>query len=196
MSKPSKNKDYQGLIEKIGETYQSAKSRIVTAVNTEMLQAYWEIGKNIVEFEQGGKLKADYGKALLENLSKDLSIRYGRGFSRSNLTYMRILYGKYPICETLSHQLTWSHYYELLKVEDDLAREFYENQAITENWTIRELKRQKQSGLFHRLAIGKNKDEILRLSKEGQIIESQEDLIRNPYVFEFLNFPENYHKND
>jgi len=192
MSELRKNTEYHELIERIGESYQSAKSRIITAVNTEMLKAYWEIGKQIVDFEQGGKLKAEYGKALLVNLSKDLSLRYGRGFSRSNLNYMRLLYDKYPKCETLSHKLSWSHYYELLKVEDDLAREFYEQEAIIDNWTIRELKRQKQSGLFHRLAIGKDKDEILRLSKEGQIVKSEEDFVRNPYVFEFLNFPENY----
>jgi len=188
----SKNTEYHELINRIGVSYQSAKSRVITAVNTEMLKAYWEIGKHIVDFEQGGKLKAAYGKALLVNLSKDLSLQYGRGFSRSNLNYMRLLYDKYPICETLSHKLSWSHYYELLKVEDDLAREFYEQQAIADNWTIRELKRQKQSGLFHRLAIGKDKDEILRLSKKGQIIKSEDDFVRNPYVFEFLNFPENY----
>ncbi len=192
MSDLRKNIEYHQLIEKIGESYQSAKGRVITAVNTEMLKAYWDIGKHIVDFEQGGRLKAEYGKALLVNLSKDLTLRYGKGFSRSNLNYMRLLYGKYPKCETLSHKLSWSHYYELLKVEDDLAREFYEQQAINDNWTIRELKRQKQSGLFHRLAIGKDKDEILRLSKEGQIVKSEEDFTRNPYVFEFLNFPENY----
>lgn len=183
---------YQQLIEKIGSTYQTAKTRVITAVKTEMLQAYWEIGKHIIEFEQGGKFKAEYGKRLLEKLSKDLSIRHGRGFSRSNLTYMRQLYHKYPISETLSHKLSWSHYYELLKVEDDLAREFYEQQAIAENWTIRELRRQKKSGLFHRLAIGKNKEEILKLSKQGQIVESEDDLIKNPHVFEFLDLPENH----
>lgn len=105
---------------------------------------------------------------------------------------MRLLYRKYPICETLSHKLSWSHYYELLKVDDDLARAFYEKQSIAENWTIRELKRQKKSGLFHRLAIGKNKEEILKLSKKGQIVESEKDFVKYPYVFEFLNFPENY----
>jgi len=88
--------------------------------------------------------------------------------------------------------LSWSHYYELLKIEDDLARAFYEKQSIVENWTIRELRRQKKSGLFHRLATGKDKEEILKLSKEGQIFESEQDLIKNPYVFEFLNIPENY----
>jgi predicted ATP-grasp superfamily ATP-dependent carboligase len=105
----TKNVDYQKLIERIGNTYQSAKSKIISAVNTEMLHAYWQIGKDIIEFEQGGKLKAEYGKQLLENLAKDLSLRFGQGFSRSNLNYMRLLYNKYPICETLSHKLSWSH---------------------------------------------------------------------------------------
>ncbi len=126
MSELSTNIKYQQLIQNIENAYQIAKNNVAAAINTQMLMAYWEIGKFIVEFEQGGKLKADYGTALLENLSNDLSDRHGRGFSRSNLNYMRLLYSKYPICETLSHKLTWSHYYELLKVEDDLAREFYE----------------------------------------------------------------------
>ena len=188
----NKNKAYQQLLERIGTTYQAAIKKIGNAVNTEMLLAYWEIGKHIVEFEQGGKLKAEYGKALILNLSKDLSLQHGTGFSRTNLAYMRLLYHRYPICETLSRKLGWSHYFELLKVEDDLARKFYEQQAINENWSVRELKRQKKSGLFHRLAIGKNKEEVLKLAKQGQIVESETDLIKNPYVFEFLNLPENY----
>ncbi len=192
MTELRKNIDYKQLIAKIGNTYQSAKSKIVSAVNTEMLHAYWEIGKDIIEFEQSGKQKAEYGKQLLENLAKDLWLRHGKGFSRSNLNYMRLLYSKYPICETLSHKLSWSHYYELLKVDDDLAREFYEKQAIAENWTIRELRRQKKTGLFHRLAVGKDKSKILELSRQGQIIKSEEDFIKNPHIFEFMNFPENY----
>jgi hypothetical protein len=122
MSELNKNTEYHKLIEKIGNSYQLAKSRVISAVNTEMLNAYWEIGKHIIDFEQGGKLKAKYGKALLVNLSKDLTLRFGRGFSRSNLNYMRLLCNKYPKCETLSHKLSWSHYYELLKVEEDFAR--------------------------------------------------------------------------
>ncbi len=192
MSELIKNTDYQQLISKIGSTYQSAKSKIISAVNTEMLYAYWQIGQDIIEFEQGGKLKAEYGKELLVNLSKDLTIRCGRGFSRSNLNYMRLLYHKYPICETLSHKLSWSHYYELLKINDDLVRQFYEKQAIAEDWTVRELRRQKKTGLFHRIAIGKDKAKILELSKQGQIAKSEEDFIKNPHVFEFMNFPENY----
>lgn len=192
MTALQKNIDYQQLVKLIVNKYESAKTNIAKAVNSEMLYAYWEIGKYIINFEQKGKLKADYGSHLLENLSKDLSLSHGKGFSRSNLNYMRLLYHKYPTCETLSPKLSWSHYYELLKVEDDLAREFYEKQAIIDNWGIRELRRQKKTGLFHRLAIGKDKEKILELSKKGQIVKSGEDFIKNPHVFEFMNFPENY----
>ncbi|MFK7935590.1 MAG: YhcG family protein, partial [Saprospiraceae bacterium] len=105
---------------------------------------------------------------------------------------MRLLYKRYPISGTLSHLLSWSHYYELLKVDDELARSFYEQQAINENWTVDELKRQKKSGLFHRLAIGKSKEEIQNLAKVGQVIKSEKDIIKDPYIFEFLGFPEDY----
>jgi predicted nuclease of restriction endonuclease-like (RecB) superfamily len=192
MNELIKNIDYQQLIDKIGNVYQSAKSKIISAVNTEMLYAYWQIGRDIIEFEQGGQLKAEYGKQLLLSLAKDLTDKHGRGFSRSNLQYMRLLYQYYPICQTLSGKLTWSHYVELLTVDDAIAREFYEKQAIAEDWTIRELQRQKKTGLFHRLAIGKDKEKILELAKKGQIVKSQDDFIKNPHVFEFMNFPENY----
>ena len=196
MNDITKIEEYQQLVKKIVTVYQSAKSKIISTVNTEMLHAYWLIGKYIVEFEQDGNIKAKYGKQLLEKLSKDLKLIYGKGCSRSNLNYMRKLYNKYPICETLSHKLTWSHYYELLKIEDDLARDFYEKQSIIENWTIRELRRQKKTGLFHRLAIGKDKEKILELSKHGQIIQTENDLLKDPHVFEFLNLPENHQYNE
>ncbi|AFM05899.1 Protein of unknown function (DUF1016) [Bernardetia litoralis DSM 6794] len=105
MQPPNKDTNYQKLIENIGDAYQNSKKKATSAINTQMLEAYWEIGKYIIEFEQDGNLKAEYGKTLLENLSKDLSLCYGSGFSRSNLTYMRLMYNKYPICETLSHKL-------------------------------------------------------------------------------------------
>ena len=192
MNELTKNTDYQQLINRIGTVYQSAKNKIISAVNTEMLHAYWQIGKDIIEFEQGGKLKAEYGTQLLLILAKDLTNKHGRGFSRSNLQYMRLLYQYYPICQTLSGKLTWSHYVELLTIDDDLAREFYEKQSIAEGWTIRELQRHKRTGLFHRLAIGKAKDKVLELAKKGQIVNSEDDFIKNPHVFEFMNFPENY----
>ncbi|MEK6819108.1 MAG: PDDEXK nuclease domain-containing protein, partial [Nanoarchaeota archaeon] len=111
----------------------------------------------------------------------------------SNITYMRLFYLKYQKSETLSHQLSWSHYFELLKIEEDLERSFYEKQCINENWSVRELKRQIDSALFYRLALSKNKKEILTLSKKGQLIEKADDLIKDPYVFEFLDIQENHH---
>ena len=105
---------------------------------------------------------------------------------------MRLLYNCYPIRQTLSGKLSWSHYIELISVDEKLAREFYEKQAINENWTVKELQRQKKTGLFHRLAVGKDKEKILELSKKGQIIQTEKDLTKDPYVFEFLGFPENY----
>jgi predicted nuclease of restriction endonuclease-like (RecB) superfamily len=192
MNKLSNNLKYKQLIDTIGSTFQGAKNTIVGVVNVEMLNAYWKIGRHLVEFEQKGNIKAKYGKQLLSNLSKDLKLSYGRGFSRSNLNYMRLFYIKYPICETVSHKLTWSHYFELLKITDDLARDFYQNQAIIENWTVRELKRQKKTGLFHRLALSKDKNKVLELAKNGHTVQSEIDLIKDPYVFEFLGLNENY----
>ena len=141
MDKLAKNIEYKELVERIGSVYNRAKSNVISALNIEMLNAYWEIGKHIVEYEQKGELKADYGSKLLLNISKDLKLRCGKGFSRSNLSYMRQFYIKYPNRETVSHKLTWFHYFELLKIDDDLAREFYQKQTIKENWTVRELKR-------------------------------------------------------
>jgi len=132
-------------------------------------------------------------KSLLENLSKDLTLLHGKGFSRSNLQRMRQFYLAYPICATPSHKLSWSHWVELLKVSNELERSFYEQQTLLENWSISELKRQKDSGLFMRLALSKNKDEILQLSQSGQIMETPEDIVKDIYVFEFLKIPEPYH---
>jgi len=190
MKELTENKGYQELIENIGSVFNKAKSKIISAINVEMINAYWEIGKNIIEFEQKGKLKAEYGKKLLINLSKDLSIKYGKGFSRSNLQYMRLFYIHYQIRQTVSGKLSWSHYIELLSINDDLERKFYQKQAELENWTVRELKRQKKTGLFHRIALSKDKGKILELAQKGQIIQSEQDLMKNPYVFEFLGLSE------
>ncbi|MFZ2172238.1 MAG: PDDEXK nuclease domain-containing protein, partial [Methylococcaceae bacterium] len=132
------------------------------------------------------------GKALITGLAKDLSLLHGKGFSRSNLVYMRLLYLRYPISQKPSHQLSWSHYVELLKLDDEMERSFYEKQAIAERWSVPELKRQKAAALFLRLASGKNKADILQLAQQGQIIEQPTDLLREPYVFEFLKIPEPY----
>ncbi len=184
--------NYEGLVSQISKTYLQGKNNAVVAVNSELVNTYWKVGQHIVEFEQEGKERAEYGSKLLERLSKDLSLLHGRGFSVSNIRRMRQLYEEYPISATLSHQLSWSHYVELMKIDDKLERSFYEKQSIIENWSIRELKRQKKTSLFLRLASSKNKDEILKLAKQGQIVTEAKDLIREPYVLDFLQIPEPY----
>ncbi len=182
--------EYRYLLGKISDTYVSGQVKATQAVNIQLLETYWQIGQHIVEFEQGGNARAEYGKALISNLAKDLSLLHGKGFSRSNIVYMRLLYLKYPISQKPSHQLSWSHFVELLKIEDELERKFYENQIIAEKWSVPQLKRQKNTALFQRLALNKNKEEILRLSAQGQEIGKPVDILKDPYVFEFLKIPE------
>jgi predicted nuclease of restriction endonuclease-like (RecB) superfamily len=184
---------YQSLLGKISEVFTTGQMRATQAVNTHITETYWQIGHDIVEFEQGGRTRADYGTGLLASLSRDLSARHGKGFSRSNVIYMRRLYLHYQKGQKPSDLLSWSHHVELLRIEDPLERSFYEKQAIHEKWSIPELKRQKKSSLFLRLAAGKDKDAILQLASEGQIIAQPADLLRDPYVFEFLKIPEPHH---
>ena len=185
------NNTYTNLIESIGQLLQKSRQNALQQINALLVHTYWEIGKYIVEFEQQGKEKAEYGSKLFERLSKDLSQQYGKGFGRSNLIYIRKLYLTYQISETLFHQLSWGHYFELLKIDDNLERSFYEQQIIREKWSVRELKRQKNTALFQRLALSKDKEQILEMAKKGHIIENQTDIIKDPYVFEFLGMPEN-----
>lgn len=205
--KPTKNK-YTELLNNIGSTLQKARENAFKAINIELVYANWEIGKYIVEFEQQGKKRADYGSELLVKLSSDLKMRFGKGFSRSNLQLMRIFYEKYPqfgsigksqirqtvsgksqIRQTSTGILSWSHYSELLTVSNDLARSFYEKQTIHENWTFREMKRQIDSSLFERLALSKDKKGVITLSQKGQLLNTSTSAIKDPYVFEFLNLP-------
>ena len=183
---------YQGLLSRISEVYTTGQLRAHQAVNTQLTATYWQIGHDIVEFEQNGKVRAGYGKALLENLSHDLSLRHGKGFSRSNVSRFRQFYLIYPICATLPHKLSWTLIVELLKIDDPLERGFYEQQSLREKWSVRELQRQKKTSLFLRIAAGKDKDAILQLASQGQIIAQPGDLLRDPFVFEFLKIPETY----
>jgi predicted nuclease of restriction endonuclease-like (RecB) superfamily len=185
--------DYQSLLSQIAETYQQGQQRAVLAVNTHLVETYWQIGQYIVEFEQGGNAKAEYGKGLLPKLSKDLTLALGKGFSLSNIKRMRQFYVTFPIGAALPHQLSWTHWVEILKIDDPLERSFYIQQTQIENWSFRDLIRQKKSSLFLRLAASKDKEGILALAKQGQIVEKPTDLIREPYVLEFLNIPEPYH---
>jgi len=183
---------YRHLLGRISASYTTGQLRVAQAVNSVITETYWQIGRDIVEFEQEGKTRAEYGKGLIVNLARDLTLRHGKGFSRSNVKSMRAFYLAYPKSQTPSGLLTWSHYVELLSLDDELERSFYERQAITEKWSVKELKRQKKTSLFLRLAAGKDKDGILALAREGQTVTEPADLLRDPYVFEFLKIPEPY----
>jgi len=181
---------YRDLLERISQTYIQGRIGAMQAVNAHLLETYWQVGRYIVEFEQEGKARADYGKTLIVNLARDLSLRHGKGFSRSNLIRIRQFYLAYPKGATLSHLFSWSHVVELLKIDDPLERGFYEQQCVRERWSVRELIRQKESALFLRLAASKDKAGILQLAARGQLVEHPADLLREPYVFEFLKVPE------
>ena len=190
--------DYQQLVSNITSLWHQAKENAISAVNTELLDANWQTGKYIVEFEQGGKVRAEYGKQLLVNLAKDLTLQNGRGFSRSNLSYMRKFYLSFPKCETVSHKLTWSHYFEILKCDEPLEMQFYLKQCIKEGWKVRELKRQMKSALFQRLALSTDKEGVLALANEGHQVMKPQDIIRDPFVLEFTGLPpkKRYKEND
>ncbi len=193
MSNQVKINNYRKLKQHIGELLQEGRRKAGRAVNTILIQTYWHIGQHIVEYEQGGSEKSEYGSELLDRLSKDLSIEFGKGFSRSNLYQIRQLYLTFPKIQTLSGQLAWSHYVEILKCDNELERNFYLKQSSTENWSVRELKRQMKSMLFHRLALSRDKKGILDLTAKGAVVQDPTDLIKDPYVFEFLGLPDQHH---
>ena len=189
-NRPNSPTNYTQLKAGISELLKAGRLQAAKQVNTILVHTYWQIGQHIVEFEQGGATKSEYGSALLDRLAKDLSLEFGKGFSRSNLIYIRKFYISFPKSETLSHQLSWSHYFEILKADSQLEISFYSKTCEKENWSVRELKRQMKSMLFHRLALSKNKNEIIALAQKGASMPKAEDLLKDPYVFEFLGLPE------
>lgn len=170
------------------------KEKMIYQINNTIVNTYYLIGKVIVENEQNGNIRAEYGKELLKNLSKKLTEKFGSGFSRSGLYNMRLFYSKYKNFQPLAGNLSWSYYCYLIYIEDDDERAFYEKECINSKWSKRELKRQIDSSLFQRLLLSKgntNKKKIYELSKNGQTINNPTDILREPYVFEFLGIKEN-----
>jgi len=185
--------NYRGLLERVSNLLEQARRETVRRINTVIVQTYWEIGRLIVEEEQKGTERARYGEYLTQRLSKDLIRKFGRGFTERNLWAMKQFYLTYPKLHALRAELTWTHYRILMRVEDDLARQFYEIESIKNNWSTRELDRQINSLLFERLALSKDKKKVMELTKRGQIIEKPEDMVKDPYVLEFLGIPERHH---
>lgn len=182
----AKTPSYSKLIANIGTLLQQGRIKAAQQVNSVLVQTYWQIGREITEFELQGKERADYGSRLLTRISKDLKDKCGKGFSKSNVYLMRQFYQKYPKFQTVSGKLSYSHYAELLSLEEDLKRGFYLNQCINDHWSVRELQRQINSGLFERIALSKSPNKILKLAEKGQVIEKAEDAIKDPYILEFL----------
>lgn len=181
------------LFEKISAIIESAKQGAYYAVNNTIVKTYWEIGKVIVEEEQEGRIRAEYGKEIMLGLSRCLTKEKGKGFSLSNLFNMRNFYVAYPIFQTVSGKLSWSHYCELISIDDENKRAFYEQESINSKWAVRELQRQLDSSLYERLLLsdGKvNKQKVMELAKKGQEIKTAPDIIKDPYVLEFLGIPE------
>ena len=225
MSNPLQNKE---IFQQVVELLQNARQQVLRTVNSTMTVTYFEIGRIIVEEEQNGKDRAEYGKQLLKGLSQQLTKEFGKGFSIDNLENMRKFYLAYSISESLTRilqiqksqslteefesqktqsvisfseesiskslisffKLTWTHYVFLMRIDDEKERRFYEIESEKYNWSVRELKRQYDSALYTRLALSRDKEGILKLSEEGQIIEKPKDIIKDPYILEFLGLPE------
>ena len=195
------------FLEQVAGLLKQARNNIKSNVNLTMVYTYYEIGKRIVLEEQNGANRAEYGKYLLQELSAYLTKEFGKGFSADNLKLMRRFYKVYSndqIGETLFPQfenypsvdtgrkfyLSWSHYLKLMRIENVDERHFYEIEAAKNDWSLTEMKRQFDSALFERLALSKNKDEVSKLAKNGQLFERPEDTIKDPYILEFLGLPE------
>ena len=231
MTKTLQNKE---LFQQVVDLLQNARQQVLRTVNSTMVYTYFEIGRIIVEEEQNGKERAEYGKQLLKGLSEELTNEFGKGFSVENLDRMRKFYRTYSISSSLTRildiekssslttnskniklvelqntqsltaefknanyltlisyfKLTWTHYVFLMRIDDEKERSFYEIESIKNNWSVRELKRQYDSALYTRLSLSRDKEGILKLSEEGQIIEKPKDIIKDPYILEFLGLPE------
>ena len=187
------NPDVSSVVSEIRSVIDAARDNVARQVNTELLSTYWNIGRIICDYEQTLPERADYGKQTLRVLSKELTKELGKGFSVSNIQIMRRFYQTYQIQQTVSVKLSWSHYCELLSITDPDKRSFYEKEAVNSGWSVREMKRQIATSLYERLLLSKgemNKETVLALAQKGVELTSPSDIIRDPYVFEFLGIPE------
>lgn len=182
----------KNLFQEIKQLLESAKSKVVQTVNTTMVLTYFEVGRLIVEDEQKGSKKAEYGKETLKNLSKQLVIEFGKGFSVQNLERMRLFYLIIEKSSTLSRKLSWSHYVRLISLKDAQERNFYEKGCSENQWSIRELDRQINSALFERIVLSKDKKGVLADNlKKYHAPENPQDILKDPYILEFLKLDEN-----
>lgn len=184
--------EIQTLYDEIKSVLMQSRARAYSAVSSAMVTAYWSIGKLIVEHEQSGDERAEYGKAILEGLAERLTVDFGKGFDYRNLAYMRKFYRLFPNVNALRSELTWTHYRSLLRVESEQARAWYINEAITEQWSSRQLDRQISTLYYERLLSSREVTAVKDEAKHRLANTEPEQFIKDPYVLEFLdlkNYP-------
>ncbi|MBR5227115.1 MAG: DUF1016 family protein [Clostridia bacterium] len=185
-----KDKEINNVFINIKELVLNSRNRVYSTVNTEMLNLYWNIGRIIMEIQEGEE-RAAYGNAVLEDLSKKLTNEFGKGFSLVNLRRMRKFYCLFPIRSSVMNELSWTHYLELMKIDKEPKRNFYLKECINCRWSVRELQRQRESLLYERLCVSRDKEKVFELSEKGQVIAEGKDIIKDPFVLEFLDIKEN-----
>lgn len=202
----TQNTPSENFYSQVVDLLQSARSKVVRSVNQTMVLTYFEIGRMLIEEEQDGKERAEYGKQVIKKLSEILTKEFGKGFSERNIGQMRQFYLAYSIPQTPSAEstsqvmswqskqdefaLSWSHYLKLMRIDDENERRFYQIESFKNNWSVRELQRQYDSALYTRLALSRNKEKVKELSEKGWILEKPKDAIKDPYILEFIGLPE------
>ena len=184
--------EHPSLVHQLRELIQSARCQALRAVDTIQVRTCWEIGRHIVEFEQQGLDRAEYGNRLIPRLAETLTSEFGRGFDASNLRYMRLFYQAFPKRDALRHELSWTHFRTLLRIDNERARQWYMNEAAEQNWSTRALDRQINTLYYERLLASKDRDPV-RQEAANQIAalnHSPRDFVRDPVILEFLGLPE------
>ncbi len=178
----------QTLLGSLGGLIREARKQALRAVDAIQVQTCWQIGRHIVEFEQGGEVRAAYGKRLLPELAKSLTTEFGKGFDASNLRYMRLFYQAFPKCDALRHELSWTHYRTLLRVESEAARLWYMNETATQNWTTRALERQIGTLYYERLLVSQDRSAVESEAAVNlqAIASNPREFVRDPVLLEFL----------
>lgn len=183
----------KNLVSEIRSIIETSRSNAVRSVDFCRVQMYWQIGRRIVEEEQGGSARAEYGKSLIKNLAKELEPEFGSGFGKRQLDYSKKFYLEFPIVHTLYAQLNWSQYKWLLDIADKDKREYYILETINNCWTARQMKRQINSMLYERLLLSNDKESVLAMARKERAPEAPQEIVKDPMVLEFLGLEKKAH---
>ena len=183
----------KNLVSEIRSIIETSRSNAVRSVDFCRVQMYWQIGRRIVEEEQGGQARAEYGKSLIKNLAKELEPEFGSGFGKRQLDYSKKFYLEFPIVHTLYAQLNWSQYKWLLDIADKDKREYYILETINNCWTARQMKRQINSMLYERLLLSNDKESVLAMARKEKAPEAPQEIVKDPMVLEFLGLEKRTH---